>query len=446
MNSASLAIASSNIRPTGVVTLRHELLCFLLGLTVAASSPPEDTASYLRLPLLGSYHLTYFDLIVLAAFLVCFWNAELKLGKVEARVYRALGFVVLTRVISLVFASEVMPQQMISVFRYVETLVILIILTNVLASGTNRRRFLAGVILGAALESLGGLVIFFSTHGEYRAIWLGRDNYKIQVYALLVCCLALVQSKQRLFVALSASALGLAIIATQTRRAISLFLVALAVIVWKRRRQLLRPMLATLGICAIVAFLSFLSFSVLPETGSGLSGRVDQMWTGGGTVGLRIILWEMAAEAYLRHPITGIGSGGFARQQDALYFKIADAYDPGYEHEFGTLSTHNTVLGVAAETGTLGLIAYFLWFFAVVSLVWKVLDLVHEDKYIVAACACLLSMVLEDLWGQASFLPTMTCLLGLVLGWYRAKRLACLGDAGSSRQLKMLTLIPPNRT
>jgi O-antigen ligase len=443
MNSASLAIASSNIRPTGVVTPRHELLCFLLGLTLAASSPPEETANYLRLPLLGSYHLTYFDLIVLAAFLVCIWNAELKLGKVEARVYRALGFVVLTRVISLVFASQVMPQQMISVFRYVETFVILIILTNVLTSGLNRRRFLAGVILGAALESLGGLVIFFSTHGEDRGIWLGLDNYKIQVYALLVCCLALVQSKQRLFVALSASALGLAIIVTETRRAISMFLVALAIIVWKRRRQLLRPMLATLGICAIV---SFLSFSVLPGTGSGLSERVDQMWTGGGTMGLRIILWEMAAAAYLRHPIIGIGSGGFARQQDALYFQIADAYDPGYEHAYGTLSTHNTVLGVAAETGTLGLIAYFLWFFAVISLVWKVLDLVHEDKYIVAACACLLSMVLEDLWGQASFLPTMTCLLGLVLGWYRAKRLACLSDAGSLRQLKMLTLIPTNRT
>jgi O-antigen ligase len=131
----------------------------------------------------------------------------------------------------------------------------------------------------------------------------------------------------------------------------------------------------------------------------------------------------MAAAAYLAHPITGIGSGGFARQQNTLYLQISDAFTPEYESAYGTLSTHNTVLGVAAETGTLGLIAYVFWIVAVGQVIVSVVKTKAfcDEAWIVVACTCLAAMMFEDWWGQASFIPPSTCLLGLVLGWLRSQ-------------------------
>src|SRR5215831_182610 len=178
-------------RPGTIFAPRHEVLSFFLGLTIAAASPPEETANFLRLPFLGSYLLTYFDLTVAIATLSFLWTADFGLNKAEKSVCKALGLIILTRIASLLFASNVVPQQAISVFRYVETLVILVVLANFLALEMNRRSFLVGIILGAVLESAGGLFTFIVSSGENRGIWLGSDNFKIQVFLLLVCCIVL---------------------------------------------------------------------------------------------------------------------------------------------------------------------------------------------------------------------------------------------------------------
>jgi O-antigen ligase len=186
---------------------------------------------------------------------------------------------------------------------------------------------------------------------------------------------------------------------------------------------MLKPVLALVVLIplAIVPVLR-----LFPSGQDALSERTGELFGGGGTIGYRFILWELAAAAYLNHPVTGIGSGGFARQQNALYFQINDAFTSEYEKEYGTLSTHNTVLGVAAETGTLGLIAYFLWVTAVAKVALGAIKIekLFPDIYILAASACLLALMLEDWWGQASFMAPFTCLLGLILGWCRSQRAA----------------------
>jgi len=411
------------------------LLSFGLGLAFFAASPPSaefsSSASYLQVPLPGSYVIMYFDLAVAFGCLALVWKGMFRRDATERPLYLALALVILTRALSLVAASDMAMEQVISVLRYVETFAIALLLANLLSFRQNRRLFLRGMILGAVIETAGALFIFFSSGGEDRGVWLGVDNYKLQVFLLVACCLSFSQKKGRSSKIVIGLFLLFGILATETRGAIVLLLLSLLPLFWTRYRAMLRPALALLllGAVAIVPVLR-----LLPEAEQGLADRFGEIWTGGGTIGLRFILWEMAVAAYMSHPITGIGSGGFARQQNTLYLQINDAYASGYETKYDQISTHNTVMGVAAETGTLGLIAYFFWMAAVVRICLRGirLEAFYQDPFVLAASVCLLAMMIGDWWGQFSFMSPSTCLLGFLLGWCRVHhepaRLALLAN------------------
>lgn len=423
--------ATSSVTAIG----RSGLLSFGLGLAFFAASPPSQSfsasASFLQVPFPGSYVIMYFDLAVAFGCLTLVWNGRFRFDGHEKPLYRALALVILTRVLSLVAASSMAMEQAISILRYVETFAIALLLANLLSLRQNRRLFLRGMILGAAIETTGALLIFFTSGGEERGVWLGVDNYKLQIFLLVACCLSFSQKKGRSLKIVAGLLLLLGILATETRTAVVLLLLSLLPLFLTRHRAMLKPAIAFLAFAA-VAIVPVLR--LLPEAEQNVMKRVDEIWTGGGTIGLRFILWEMAVAAYVSSPITGIGSGGFARQQNTLYLQINDAYASGYETKYDSQSAHNTVLGVAAETGTLGLIAYFLWTVAVVRICLRGMRLegFYKDPYVLAACVCLLAMMIGDWWGQYSFMPPSTCLLGFVLGWCRGyqgpKRLALRAD------------------
>lgn len=411
---------------SGVTSIdRSGLLSFGLGLALFAASPPSQSfspiATYLQVPFSGSYVIMYFDLAVAFGCLTLAWNGRFRFDEHERPLYRALAFVILTRVVSLVAASNMEMEQSISILRYVETFAIVLLLANLLNFGHNRRLFLRGMIVGAVIETTGALLIFLSSGGEERGVWLGVDNYKLQIFLLVACCLAFAEKKGRSLKIVAGLLLLLGILVTETRSAVVLFLLSLLPLFLTRHRAMFKPVLAVLALAA-VAIVPVLR--VLPEAEQNVMQRVDEISTGGGTIGLRFILWEMALAAYVSSPITGIGSGGFARQQNTLYLEINDAYASGYETKYDSQSAHNTVLGVAAETGTLGLIAYFLWAAAVVTICLRGIRLEgsYQDPFVLAACVCLLAMMVGDWWGQYSFMSPSTCLLGFVLGWSRSHR------------------------
>jgi O-antigen ligase len=423
--------AASNVTAIG----RSGLLSFGLGLALFAASPPSSefsaSANFLQVPFPGSYVIMYFDLAVAFGCLTLAWNRRFRFDGQERPLYRALALVILTRVLSLVAASNMAMEQVISILRYVETFAIVLLLANLLSVRHNRRLFLRGMILGAVIETAGALLIFFSSGGEERGVWLGVDNYKLQIFLLVACCLAFSEKKGRSLKIVAGLLLFLGILVTETRTAVVLFLLSLLPLFLTRHRAMFRPVLAVLALAAVA---TVPVLRLLPEAEQNVMKRVDEIWTGGGTIGLRFILWEMAVAAYVSHPITGIGSGGFARQQNTLYLQINDVYASGYETKYDSQSTHNTVLGVAAETGTLGLIAYFFWMAAVVGICLRGirLEALYQDPWVLAACACLLAMMIGDWWGQYSFMSPSTCLLGFILGWCRAhqepKRLALRAD------------------
>jgi O-antigen ligase len=417
--SAPLPVGTaSNVPPIG----RSGLISFGLGLALFTTSPPYTAIlDYLQVPFLGSYMIMYFDLAVAIGCLTLAWKGGFRFDAPERPLYQALALVIVTRVLSLVAASNMAMVQAVSILRYVETFAIVILLANLLGHRQNRRLFLRGIIVGVVIETIGDLFTFFSSGGEVRGFWLGVDNYKLQVFLLVVCVLSFSQKKGRSARIVAGLCLLLGILATETRSAVVLFLLSLFPLFITRHKEMLKPALALL-VLAAVAVVPVIR--LLPEAEQNVTERVDELWTGGGTIGLRLILWEMAVSAYVRYPITGIGSGGFARQQNMLYLQINDAYAPGYEVKYDQLSTQNTVLGVAAETGTLGLIAYFIWIAAVIRICLRGIRLegFYRDPYVLAACVCLLAMMAGDWWGQYSFMPPSTCLLGFVLGWCRAHR------------------------
>jgi O-antigen ligase len=428
MDSTSDSIRIGSVhrpRADKLTAIGGDFLAFALGLTLFTASPPEGSGDLLRIPLF-SYFVSYFDLTVGFSCLVLAWNFALRIEKHEKPLLGALGLVILARVLSLVFASVVASDQVLSIFRYASTFLLLLLLANLLKSPRRRRRFLTGLITGAALETVGGLVVFISSRGESRGFWLGLDNNKLQVFLLVVCCLSLARKQYRwgkIFLGLS---LFMGIFVTELRSAFILLIIALLLLSLSYRRRMLRPAWVLMLIGCLV---SISLIQLMPGSETELNKRIQQIVTGEGSIGYRFILWEMAAVAYLNHPMTGLGSGGFSRQQNALYFQISDAFAPEYEALGLQLSTHNTVLGVAAETGTIGLIAYFVWVTAVIRICLSAIrkERAHHDTYILASCFLLLAMLTQDWWGQASFIPSSTCLLGLVLGWYRSCRPATIG-------------------
>jgi O-antigen ligase len=426
---------SEALGPANIIGLRrmqaHEggtyvggnFVAFSVGIAVFTASPPELTAQFLRVPFLHSYIVTYFDGAVALGCLLMALNGALRFSPSERRLWVAIGLVILIRAVSLAFATDFVLEQVVSVLRYVETGAVLLLLANLLSISQHRRVFLKAIFLGAVLDSVGGVFRFAFTAGEQRGIWLGVDTYKLLVFFLLVCCLSLSKARHKSWGILWALFLVVSILVNGTRAAVVLFVLSSALLFWTRRRAAVKSAaaVALLGAVGLVPVLS-----LFPQGRQVIEGRASQVLTGGGTIGLRFILWRMAAAAYLAHPVIGIGSGGFARQQDALYLQINEAYDPQYETLYEGLSTHNTVLGIAAETGTLGLIAYLVWVTAVVAICIRGirLEALHYDTYVLAACVCLLAMMAEDWWGQASFIPTSTSILGFILGWSRAHALA----------------------
>ena len=131
----------------------------------------------------------------------------------------------------------------------------------------------------------------------------------------------------------------------------------------------------------------------------------------------RLFLWDKSIGAFLSSPLTGIGSGGFPRQLNDLpqpfgiKLERIDKATP--------LSTHNTFLGVLAETGLVGVVAYGFWFFALVKLIIAGFRFKTDDLFLVSCCMMLCVFLFSDFWSQQSFLPNLTFIAAYIFGSIR---------------------------
>ncbi len=135
----------------------------------------------------------------------------------------------------------------------------------------------------------------------------------------------------------------------------------------------------------------------------------------------RILIWDTAWNAFLAHPLVGIGVYSFPYSSNQ-YYRIPKLL---YVLYVEGLSPHQTQLAVLAETGIVGAIGYLIFLFALWKSGYQALSKAsgpQDTKYALVAFTavvyCTISMIFTDawLWGQG------IVLLGLVTGAMLANR------------------------
>jgi O-antigen ligase len=159
--------------------------------------------------------------------------------------------------------------------------------------------------------------------------------------------------------------------------------------------------------------------AVWPFVGTGVSDRLHDV----DNVTLRFKLWETAAAIYKDHPVLGVGIGNFPQ----YYLQATRTHRIGPFYEFGedSLETirvaENTYLQLAAETGTIGIIAAMAFLLAILSLTLRLAVRARSPATRDLAIVCLTGMLIFAIngmfiTGYTHFFATML-LIGFLFGF-----------------------------
>lgn len=107
--------------------------------------------------------------------------------------------------------------------------------------------------------------------------------------------------------------------------------------------------IAVLQVPAVAEFVGFRAGNALSSGGAG-----------------RTAIWKISTEVFLDHPIKGVGFRNFKEAVSLHDFEDAN-FDIYLDKPFVSTVTHNIYLQVAAELGLIGLIFWFIWFYALLN-------------------------------------------------------------------------------
>ena len=410
------------------------ILSMWLGISLLFVNPSKDGwFEWLYLPVASGYGLSLFEAVAIFVNVVVIVAKGFVVKPAERRIILALFLVLCSRAISIVLAQESTPDQFLSLLRYSGIAVLIIGSAGLFSVRSSRTAFVVGATIAALTEALGGMLITLSSSGEQRGILVSEGAYVVEAFIATLCLLVAAKRVNFVFPA----GLGLVVIiggvlASLTRTGMILAALSLALaygyLAYSQRSKRYQMLLIGGGLATLVAGLCAVAYLSLPRVGQVIEERILMAFHGEGSVLERYYLWDRALAAFLEYPITGIGSGGFARQQASLpqLFGIESPYQ--YTDVEELPGVHNLVLGVASETGLAGLSAYAVWFSIVIMLSVRALKVGRSSSEVapIAAAILLLALALSDFWASGSFLPSFSILAGFVLGWLRELRAAAL--------------------
>lgn len=358
----------------------------------------------------------FFELLIIPIIIMVFPFIK-SISKYEKVLYGSILFIVFTRLISVIFAEYFRFDQLISIIRYFEYLLVIYIVSFVLANKKSQDHFVKGVIIFTSLETIVGVIVFLMSKGHLRGYFFTNGIYIQQIFVLLIALSNILYKKEqhRYLWSFLLLIMFLGIIVAEIRIGYVDLLIALLLylIFAEFKTRLIRVSFLTL-----LLFLSLIFPLYFKGYLDVIGIRVTQLFQGEGTVAIRASLWTLAWQLFLSHPFTGIGSGGFARYQE----QYLTSFGIELPQEVIGISTHNTVLGILAETGIVGFISYIVYFFVVFKifkLLIKVyyLELSYNKKiYTISIGICLVVVTLMDWFAQGSFGPVSGILLGFALG------------------------------
>ena len=353
---------------------------------------------------------------------LCLYGFRVK--RQERFLYGSLCLVILSRLVSLVAAGHMELEQSVSVFRYVEGMVVIYVCSIFFLAEVNRTRFVAGVMCGVALETVGGIAMFAMNGGQERGIFISVNSFMLQVFVIVLGILAIRARHQVLLTTVAILIIFVGVLATLTRSALLLLGVCVVLLFLADRRGFVRPLLV-LGTTVTIAVAVFASGSLVPELKAAVTSRNEDAFAVQGSVLHRFYLWDIALGTFVDHPLFGIGSGGFARLEAGApqFFNVELSKE--YRGEDYHLSTHNNLLGVASETGLFGLFAGFLFALAVFKLCLStnLKQAMFESPVVASAAILIMALMLSDIWAAGSFTPISNTFIGFLAGWSREKAL-----------------------
>lgn len=373
------------------------------------------------IPLTSSYHINLFEAFAIPIIYGGLIYYGPKIRKSEQFLFLSIILVIFSRIVSTLAAENVQTLQYISIVRYIETLVLIYICANLFSNQKNRHFFIIGIIIGVAIETVGGIFVHLKT--QYKGVFVSNSSFILQTFLIIAYILAFINRKGKFRMTVFILAMALAIFATLARTA-WLFLITsvLIIVLVYSRKRILKNLLLFIVSTGIVLLLIGKRLPVSTEI---FVSRTKSALSGGGSILYRFYLWDMSIASFLQHPIFGIGSGSFARQQKDLP-QVFNVKLPEYYRNLNLqLSTHSTFLGVLSETGIVGLAAYLLWIIAIIGIFRKIFRLsnvyLSHDRYVIAASLIIISLIIFDTITQCSFTPISSTFIGFALGYLREK-------------------------
>ncbi|MBI3006519.1 MAG: O-antigen ligase family protein [Ignavibacteriales bacterium] len=382
------------------------------------------------------YHIWWYSVAVLFSLPFCFsfflnqrdirWNSFANPMSIPLFVY---GISILPS-----FWNAVEPiKNIVLLFNVVAFLIVFYSLVVALRTYEDLRRVVA-VYLGMTI--LNGLnVILESIVGGRRAFGFAGIMY-VDYAGLGICvsaAMAIVSRVKMQFVLIFVSILlAAALVLTQTR---SIWLATLLTLMVLGAYAFLRPSVAGEsrthlavimigGLMVMVGVGAFL-FSSNPEIekrslelGQDKSLGVSERGEIGSSLTSRLLIWDTALNAFVAHPLVGIGVYGFPLES-AQYSRIPAFL---YRRFVAGLSPHQTFFAVLAETGIVGFFGFTVFLFVLLRSAFQAIHQASDErgrKYAfvgaIAVTYCTVSMLFTDawLWGRGIILLAMV--MGLVM-------------------------------
>ena len=354
-------IAAALLIPALLVRPVWGLYPLLVILTVI---PPEHVAGIL------DYDILPVDLYMMLYTILWVWHKGIAGQSIRTSpLLFPIVLVVFVRFLSVFATPELIEGSLVSWLRYVEWLLVLLIVVDVARSPDVIRllqlflfvvgaQSLLSIAQASLTVTLGGKVARGGTLGETGLLlaWL-------QVYALLIgfslSHRAPTAGKRLAWWAYTVM-IGMGLISTLGRTAWITTAVALLAYHWLDRTT-------SLGLKAARAVRDFVTAGVM----LGILFSVNHLllglalWRAATVTSLgetfawveRLTLWRVGLEMFVQHPILGVGTGNYVD----LLARMVGAED--------ARTTHNAIVGVLSETGLVGLVTYLFFASRVVALV-----------------------------------------------------------------------------
>lgn len=336
----------------------------------------------------------------------------------ESIILLSLSLIIVSRLISIAFASFFSYDLFWSLFTYIEAFAVAWTFIAINDTYFERYVIIALATIGI-IDALIGYYQFFSSGGSVAGKGIASQGglygvlIPLALWGFLGICTSDIIIKRNNIIYISALIFGcIGVIVTLTRTAFLWLIMGFILAVFFVPKPL-RKRFFGISITAIILILVFANIigAKIPLLGI----RIEQIFTATGSVGYRQVLWKAGLNAFLNNPITGIGSGVFGRTQTFFLSQANVWFAEGYS-VLG-VSFHNTVIGTLAETGLLGIFAYLSYFFATIKTTIS-LNRLSPSLFNKALGCTLVSMLLIDFIADASFHPISATYLGILAARY----------------------------